>query len=202
MISSSGIGWEAGAIHSGVMKNGEEYNGGSLSSQSVSAPGYFQYQDSSNLDARVNDRFTRNTYQNYENGAIVQSDLSLDDASANVTDQHAWSNFGGYVTQGEITNAEFINNANLSHGQIVNINGTSMYTSDMGYAVRLGTGGNDSSIDYQNNAENRYTVVTNESGFAQLRPELVFVDFNDSWASNSTGKAEANQTINSTVNQT
>ncbi|MDD1729835.1 MAG: hypothetical protein LUQ50_12285 [Methanospirillum sp.] len=204
-LSAEGIGslsiyngenWNAGTVGAGFMHNGDQYNGGSSGDHLISGHGNFQYQDTSTLDATINNRYTQSGNSEFHNGVLFENTLDMDDASANVTDQHVSAKYGGYLTEAQIDNAKFVNNANLSVGQQAEWNGVGHYYGEVRYGVTLGTGGNESQIDYVNDGSKQFDIVTNESGGGRARPQFRYIDFSDSYFANMTGKelVAANET--------
>lgn len=185
---NNGENWNAGTVGAGFLHSGDQYNGGSSGDHLISGHGQFQYQDTSTLDATINNRYTQSGSSEFHNGVLFENTLGMEDASANVTDQHVNARYGGYLTETRIDNAKFVNNANLSVGQQAEWNGVGHYYGEVNYGVTLGTGGNNSQIDYINEGTKRFDVVTNESGGGRARPQFRYVDFSDSYFANMTGK--------------
>jgi hypothetical protein len=203
LFVNNGERWNAGMVGNGFMHNGEQYNGGTSSDRLVSGNGNFHYDDSSTLDARINNRYSQNGFSEFHNGVNFETHSSLADASANVTEQYADATYGGMLQEAYIKNAKFINNANMSAGQQAVWNGAGQYHSSVNHGVSLGTGGNSSTIDYVNDGHKKLDFYTNQSGGGNVRPEFSYTDFSDSYLANITGKASANQTaftVNSTEN--
>ncbi|HWQ64829.1 MAG TPA: hypothetical protein VN429_10470 [Methanospirillum sp.] len=200
---NNGEQWNAGMVGNGFMHNGEQYNGGTSADQIVSGNGNFHYEDSSTLDARINNRYSQSGFSEFHNGVNFGTHSSLADASANVTEQYADATYGGFLQEAYIKNSKFVNNANMSAGQQVAWNGAGQYHGSVNYGVSLGTGGNSSTIDYVNEGHKKIDMYTNQSGGGNVRPEFSYTDFSDSYLANITGKVAVNQTaftVNSTEN--
>jgi len=180
LIINNGESWSAGYLGTGAMPTGKQYNGGSSGDHLVSGPGSFQYQDSSDTDARVNDRYTQSGYSQFHNGVLFDNTLYMQDSSANVSDQYASTRFGGYLTESEIQTAKFVNNANMSSGQEVQWAGPGIYEGEITYGVELDSGGN-TTVGYENGGRKFFSFVTNQTGWGHARPEYSHTDFSDTF---------------------
>jgi len=169
-----------------------QYNGGSSGEHLMSGVGDFTYSRSDSYDATVNNRYTQDEKSTFKNGVIFDSELYMEDSSANVSAQSAYARYGGYLSETDITTAKFVNDANMSMGQQAAWNGVGLYTTDVGYEVALGTGDNETKINYVAESRKRQSVYTNETGGAIARVEFDYTDFADAYMANSSSETTSN----------
>jgi hypothetical protein len=156
--------------------SGSQYNDGFSSDRFITGTGTFSYSHKDALNASINNRYTQKDELSVSNGILFENFLSLDDSSMNGTKQHVDVAYSGYLPEVEIKTAKFVNNADLSMGQQAAWNKAGMYTGQVRHKV-AGTG----SVNYINEANRRFAIVTNESGGAIARPEFDYYDFSDQY---------------------
>jgi hypothetical protein len=158
--------------------SGSQYNNGFSGDRFITGPGTFSYTHQDTLNASINNRYTQKDTLSVSNGILFESSLSLDDKSMNGTKQQVDVQYGGYLSEAEITTAKFMNNANLSMGQQAAWNGVGMYTGQVRQKVTNEQSGSEA-VNYINEAHRRFGVVTNASGGAIVRPEFDYYDFSE-----------------------
>lgn len=184
MWQSSSESWEAGYIGTGFMTGGSQYNGGQSGTHLMMGPGNFTYDGTHTLDATVNDKYTGDKSWATDGGVLWDDSLGVADSSVNVTDQYVNTRYGGFAQSAEVSDSKFINNANMSHAEKIQTAGAALFSKDVSYGVTLGTGGENSTIDYINNGKIHEVFKSGVNGTLQAKLQFDWNDFSDSWAAN------------------
>lgn len=188
IIQSSDLSWQSGEDNNTI--------GGSSGSILLTAPGQFQYQTADNLDAVTNNFYNSTGYSRFDTGGVFEESASMatSDPYQTVTGRHY-----GFLQTAELETAKFVENADLSIGQIAAWDGSGLYTRDIDYTVTAENEAYGHTYTYRTDARDHRTVTTNQTGGARVRPEFSFVDFSDAFIFNVSSNATVNESANESV---
>lgn len=176
-------------------QSGEDNNtiGGSSGAALLTAPGEFQYQTADNIDATTNNFYNSTGYTRFDAGGVFEESASIatSDPYQTVTGKHS-----GFLQTAEIETAKFIENADLSIGQIAAWDGPGTYIRDIDYSVTAETETDGHTYTYRTDSRDHRAIITNSSGGARARPEFTFTDFSDAFIFNMS--TDINETLNKT----
>lgn len=190
ILQTSDLSWQSGEDTTTI--------GGSSGSILLTAPGQFQYQTADTLDAATNNFYNSTGYARFDNGGVVEESASMttSDPYQAVTGRHY-----GFLQTAELETAKFVENADLSIGQIAAWDGSGLYTRDIDYTVSAETEAYGHTYTYRTDARDHRTVSTNNTGGARVRPEFSFVDFSDAFIFNVSSNATTNELVNNTTSE-